>query len=154
MEKQSIRELLKIAYEYGRNNGSGKSEKSLIDLLQDETVISFLKEPPLITEIPDKWLLLKLPNNYYKVLASWAGNYLDGERWRINSGIKSIKQDENFYYFIGFSGSCYKCHKKYYGRSTVYIDNVVNKIVEKSKGQTELIKEENVQEVINVLLKQ
>ena len=62
-----------------------------------------------ISEVPDRWVIFKLPNNYYKVFGTWAGGYLDGDRWKLNSGISKVEQDENFYYFIGFSGSCYKC---------------------------------------------
>jgi hypothetical protein len=92
-----------------------------------------------ISEIPERWVILKLPNNNYKVFGTWAGGYLDGDRWRLNSGIEKVEQDGDFYYFIGFSGSCYKCHKKRYGTSTFYGLGVLNKIIEQGNGQIELM---------------
>lgn len=92
-----------------------------------------------ISETPDKWVILKLPNDYYKVFGTWAGGYLDGDRWKLNSGIEKVEQDDDYYYFIGFSGSCYKCHKNSYGTATSYGQGVLNKILETSAGQIELM---------------
>jgi hypothetical protein len=94
-----------------------------------------------ISETPERWVIVKLPNNYYKVFATWAGGYLDGDRWQLNSGISKVEQDENFYYFIGFSGSCYKCHKKAYGIATSYGLDVLNKRIEQGNGQIELMED-------------
>jgi len=102
-----------------------------------------------ISESPDRWVIVKLPNNYYKVFATWTGGYLDGDRWKLNSGISKVEQDENFYYFIGFSGSCYKCHKKGYGTATSWGLSVLNKIIEQGNGQVELM--ENVEDWENVV---
>lgn len=94
-----------------------------------------------ISESPERWVIIKLPNSYYKVFGTWAGSYLDGNRWKLNSGISKVEQDENFYYFIGFSGSCYKCSKKGYGTATSYGLGVLNKIIERGKGQIELMED-------------
>jgi hypothetical protein len=94
-----------------------------------------------ISETPDRWVVIKLPNNYYKVFGTWTGGYLDSDRWKLNSGISKVDQDENFYYFIGFSGSCYKCHKKGYGTATSYGLGVLNKIIEQGNGQVELMED-------------
>ena len=72
-----------------------------------------------------------MPNDIYKVFATWDNSYLDEGRWKINSGIKKVEQDKDYYYFTGYSGSCYKCHKKGYGISTSYGLNLLNKIKEK-----------------------
>lgn len=85
-----------------------------------------------ISEIPERWVILKIHNKYYKVFGTWAGGYLGGDRWKINSGVKSVEEDEHFYYFIGFSGSCYKCHKKAYGVASSYGADVLDNIIEKS----------------------
>ena len=45
---------------------------------------------------------------YFKVFGSRSGGYLDGDSWRLNSGVVSAKKDDNYYYFRGESGSCYK----------------------------------------------
>ena len=87
-----------------------------------------------ISETPDKWVVVKIDNNldkpFYKVFATWAGGYLDGDRWKLNSGIKSVESDDDYYYFIGHSGSCYKCHKKGYGTATSYGEGVLMGMIE------------------------
>jgi hypothetical protein len=70
-----------------------------------------------ITEKPEHWVVLRIENDtdaYYKVFAGWRGGYLDSDRWKMNSGIAKIEEDEDYYYFYGASGSCYQCHKKGY----------------------------------------
>jgi len=75
-----------------------------------------------------------MPNNGdYKVFATWAGGYLDGDRWKLNSGIRSVKQDGDYYLFEGFSGSWYKCHKSSYGVMTLYGQGVLNSLIDKAK---------------------
>jgi hypothetical protein len=87
-----------------------------------------------ISETPDKWVVVKIDNNldkpFYKVFATWSGGYLNGDRWKMNSGIKSMESDDDYYYFIGHSGSCYKCHKKGYGIVSSYGEDVLNDMVE------------------------
>ena len=85
-----------------------------------------------VTEIPDNWVVLKIPDGF-KVFATWAGGYLDGDSWRLNSGIKEVEEDEDNYYFIGFSGSCYMCHKKRYGVAASYGQSVLDKILDTKK---------------------
>lgn len=96
-----------------------------------------------ISETPQKWVILKLITGDYKIFATWAGGYLDGDGYRTNSGIVKVEQDDDYYYFIGYSGSCYKCHKKGYGVATSYGSDVLNSILEMSKGQAELMKDQN-----------
>lgn len=82
-----------------------------------------------ITETPEEWVIIQIPSGY-KVFASWRGGYLTGDRWKANSGIADIKQDKDFYYFIGHSGSCYKCHKKGYGITSNFGLNLLNRILD------------------------
>jgi hypothetical protein len=88
------------------------------------------------SETPSRWVVVKIDNNldkpFYKVFATCSGGYLGGDRWKLNSGIKSVESDENYYYFIGQSGSCYKCHKNGYGIATSYGESVLNDVVENS----------------------
>jgi len=93
-----------------------------------------------ITETPEKWVILKIRNEYYKVFGTWKGGYLGSDRWKLNSGIKKVEQDEDYYYFIGFSGSCYKCYKKGYGTATSFGFAILNEIIEKGNGEIELMK--------------
>lgn len=64
---------------------------------------------------PDSWFIVKItPKDtepFYKVVAGWSGGYLYGDSWRVNSGIKSYKEEEDCYYFYGNSGSVYRCRK-------------------------------------------
>ena len=89
-----------------------------------------------ISETPDRWVVVKIDNNldksFYKVFATWAGGYLGGGRWKLNSGIKSVESDDDYYYFIGHSGSCYKCHKKGYGTASSYGEGVLQGMIEKA----------------------
>ena len=68
---------------------------------------------------PDNWVILRIKEGkgtfpFYKVLGGWSGGYLDGDSWRMNSGITEVKKDDNYYYFYGYSGSCYRCNKESY----------------------------------------
>jgi len=82
-------------------------------------------------EQPDKWLIIKITGEespLYKVFATWVGGYLDGDSWKLNSGIDRVAEEEDYFLFYGYSGSCYKCHKKGYGTSS-YGESVLNTIV-------------------------
>jgi hypothetical protein len=89
-------------------------------------------------EYPNHWLVLKIiPNDgsniIYKVFATWYGSYLGGASWRLNSGIKSVLMENDFYIFNGHSGSQYYCHKNGYG-NTVYGEMTLQNLVDKSKN--------------------
>ena len=69
---------------------------------------------------PDSWVVLKVKAGkgtfpFYKVLAGWSGGYLDGDSWRINSGITLVFDREDEIHFHGESGSLYRCPKGAYG---------------------------------------
>lgn len=69
---------------------------------------------------PDSWVVLKMVvdgETMYKVLAGWAGSYLYGASWKLNSGITKVEEDGQCYLFHGYSGSVYRCHKSSYGMS-------------------------------------
>lgn len=72
---------------------------------------------------PDNWIILKIlgdDETFYKILAGVSGGYLDGDAWRMNSGIASYTEKEDHILFIGYSGSVYKCHK---GSETLRMNN-------------------------------
>ena len=63
---------------------------------------------------PDNWVIIEIPKEektYSKVLAGWSGGYLDGDYWRVNSGITEVEEKEDHYLFHGQSGSVYGCWK-------------------------------------------
>lgn len=65
---------------------------------------------------PDSWVIVnvQVPGkpDLYRVLAGWKGGYLQGDSWRMNSGIKSVRDADTHWVFEGYSGSSYSCHKK------------------------------------------
>jgi hypothetical protein len=101
------------------------------------------------TTNPDKWVILKLPNNLYKVYGTWYSDYLTGAKWKINSGILKVEQDEDFYYFTGYSGSCYKCHKKMYGVATDYNQSFLDRIIKQAEGKAEVMEDVGDWSIIN-----
>ncbi len=64
----------------------------------------------------DNWVVIKIDGGdpHYRVLVGTSGGYLDGDSWRMNSGIVSVREDEHYFYFAGASGSEYQCHKGSY----------------------------------------
>lgn len=68
----------------------------------------------MTTYNPDNWVIIEFPD-HYKVLAGWSGGYLDGDSWRMNSGITHHTFDGDYWHFYGSSGSCYKCYADSYG---------------------------------------
>lgn len=69
---------------------------------------------------PDNWVVIKIrPDNsepFYKILGGWSGGgYLDGDSWRMNSGITRVDDADDHLFFYGSSGSVYQVNKKSYG---------------------------------------
>ena len=67
---------------------------------------------------PDSWVVLKIEQGatpIYKVLGGWSGGYLQGDSWRMNSGITEVEIYGEHYIFRGNSGSEYWCHRSTYG---------------------------------------
>lgn len=67
---------------------------------------------------PDCWVLVTIDfpgRKETKVLAGWFGGYLEGSHWRLNSGIKSVTRDQDYYIVEGNSGSIYTLHKNVEG---------------------------------------
>ncbi len=88
-----------------------------------------------VSETPHKWVVVKIENDgneYYKVYGSWRGGYLDGDRWKMNSGISSIQEDEKAFFFSGLSGSKYLCLKGHYGIASAYTESVLENVITNS----------------------
>lgn len=85
---------------------------------------------------PDKWVVVKIEGASvpltYKVFACWYGGYAQGDSWKINSGVSKAYKKECYYYFEGFSGSRYICHRESYGMN-LYGHGVLNDIINKSE---------------------
>lgn len=92
---------------------------------------------------PNKWMIIKIRGGeLYKVFGSWAGGYLDGDSWQLNSGIVKCTEDEDYYYFYGYSGSCYQCHKSCYGVAGMHNHGVLADFIKRAEGQIEAIEED------------
>jgi len=85
-------------------------------------------------ETPESYVIVKIGNvnPIYKVFATWRGGYLDGDRWKLNSGIAKIENQDDHTDFIGYSGSVYRCKKSSYGMSA-YTQGVLDGMVKKAK---------------------
>ena len=97
---------------------------------------------------PDNWVVLKIKEGkydrgFYKVLAGWSGGYLDGDSWRMNSGITRVEEKPHHWEFYGASGSVYKCYRKGY-RLTMANSGVYNQLKENEafEGQITLMPED------------
>ena len=68
-----------------------------------------------MSNVPDKWCLVPVSEDRIKVMATWAGSYLYGSSWKLNSGIKKVEDKGESWLFTGESGSEYDCRKTGYG---------------------------------------
>ncbi len=96
---------------------------------------------------PDRWAVIKFdaPDGpLHKVFGSWKGGYLDGDSWRMNSGVDSVTVEGDLIIFHGLSGSTYTVHKDAYGVAGLFNNNVIETIVEshKGKGKAEIMSED------------
>lgn len=72
---------------------------------------------------PDNYMILEMKYEdqiIYKVFGSWAGGYIDGDYWRLNSGIERAVIKGEKISFIGNSGSEYRCCKVLEGVTGAY----------------------------------
>lgn len=98
---------------------------------------------------PHRWMLIKITGDdpHYRVFASWKGGYLTGDEWRMNSGITKMIEEDDYYLFIGSSGSTYACHKDMYGANS-YGYGVAKQYEEKLAPRFEILDEVDATEVI------
>ena len=96
---------------------------------------------------PDKWIVVKITGNdlppVHKVFACWSGGYLDGDSWKLNSGITNVTDKDDYFFFDGSSGSTYACRKGMYGATGYGYDvlkNLIDKI-ETASGAVEILSE-------------
>lgn len=99
---------------------------------------------------PDKWMLVKITGKdpHYRVFGSWYGGYLGSDSWRMNSGITSMIEEDDYYLFIGSSGSTYACHKDTYGASS-YGMGIARKYEKDNEGKFQILDEVDATDVIN-----
>ena len=94
---------------------------------------------------PESWVILKLSEGdklHYRVLAGWNGRYLEGDSWKLNSGIVSVEYVDECYIFRGKSSSKYHCHEKSYGM-TNSITGIYSQLKEIHGDKVELLTEDH-----------
>ena len=85
---------------------------------------------------PDNWVLVEFIKDNIatrKVLAGWHGGYLNGDEWRLSSGVTKIVETETGYEIHNESGSIYYCNKNTMRLSTVTGSMLENWIAEAEK---------------------
>lgn len=71
---------------------------------------------------PDVWVVLDCQYGEEKVqriLAGWYGGFVNGDSWKLSSGIEQISEFENHYEIKNRSGSTYYCNKNEYRMSSL-----------------------------------
>jgi hypothetical protein len=92
---------------------------------------------------PDHWVIIHLNGKdpHYRVLGGWYGGYLGSDSWRLNSGITQCIEEDEYWLFIGSSGSTYACHKDTYGLSMKTTGGVWNQLKEKYGDKVSLLED-------------
>jgi hypothetical protein len=89
---------------------------------------------------PSYWVILRIYGDTYKILSGFYGDYINGDEWRMSSGITEvIEEDEDHYLIKNESGSVYKCHKKNEGLGTMTTP-IFNKLKKEYKDDVNIIK--------------
>lgn len=97
----------------------------------------------------DGFALIKITSpeeTYFKVFGARSGGYLDGDSWRMNSGVASVEKDNHYYYFRGNSGSCYKVPKNG-GHISAYCSAVLQQGLE-SYLEMEVVSVDDIESVL------
>lgn len=99
---------------------------------------------------PDRWVIVKITNKketIYKVLAGWSGGYLDGQSWRMNSGISRVESTETHYMFSGQSGNVYNCHKNAYGVNMI-MSSIIAQMKEVPEYAVEVLEDQDFTQLL------
>lgn len=85
----------------------------------------------------DGYVIIKilLDEPVYRLYTCNYGGYLDGDSWRINSGITKVELDDiwegegNLYFVHGNSGSVYQIHENQFQKLTGYCSGKLKEIL-------------------------
>ena len=92
---------------------------------------------------PDTWSVIKMTHRggtIYKILGGWYGDLVDGDSWRLNSGVERVELSDGQYHFHGSSGSVYKCSPIDYGMRRPTID-IWSTMKDRFPDQVELLED-------------
>ena len=86
---------------------------------------------------PDYWKVVKITSTegviLYKVFATWVGGYVDGDSWKMNSGITEVKSEGDYLLFKGYSGSVYNVvNKEQSYRTSMFTQSVLDSIIKRA----------------------
>jgi len=101
---------------------------------------------------PNKWCIINVTNNegetFSKVFGTWSGGYLDGDSWRLNSGIKKIEEDDDNYTFTSKSGARYICAKSSYGVAGASNYGILHSFKGKHPDRVDILDEFDVSKIL------
>ena len=102
---------------------------------------------------PDEWCLVRVTGTHphYRVFGSWRGGYLDGDAWRLNSGIVSVNRSENnsdVLEFHGNTGSIYYCNVNNQGIRSPYNSAELHRIT--NNDHAHVIDEMDINEIVKM----
>lgn len=105
----------------------------------------------MTTYDPHVWVLVEVDGDdpHYRIFGTWRGSYLEGESFRMNSGIESVTRKGATLHFHGTSGSEYIVHKDAYGM-TGYSSAWLASLNEEWGGRIRILTEDEAGEVIRV----
>lgn len=90
--------------------------------------------------LPNKWAILSFDmddgTKLYKIVASWYGGYLEGDSWKISSGITGVIVEEDHFVVNNHSGSVYKFGKECHGMSAYTASVVSTYLTKMNEGAT------------------
>lgn len=95
----------------------------------------------MIDYTPDRWLAIKIASkedSHHRIFACWYGSFTTGDSWKMNSGISSVIEKDDYYDVTGDSGSIYRCYKDAYGISS-YGDSVLSKFIREGAEEDVII---------------
>ncbi len=99
---------------------------------------------------PDRWVVVKISTKketHYRVLAGWFGGYLNGDSWRMNSGITKVEDKETHYLFHGYSNSVYNCSKNSYGTNSL-MAGIIAQVKESKQYTLEVLENQDFSKLI------
>lgn len=106
-------------------------------------------------ETPNKWTIVKHTTpegeENFRIFASWAGGYLNGDSWSMSSGITKAHHGDMGYACTTMSGNCYTLPYSSYGIAGVYnmgvLTNIHDRFKEKGHGLVVMGKYEGEQRI-------
>ena len=104
---------------------------------------------------PDEWCLVRIEGTdpHWRVFGSWRGGYLDGDSWRLNSGVTSVQltgSEKQILAFSGHTGSVYECSIHAQGIRSPYNSSVLNNMAEKSQGTMLTVEPMSVEDILEI----